>query len=92
MNKEKIFFDKLIINIQKEIILEKPRHSTLEKHLIDTNESMKDKYTIIELREIKNNLSKHVKELTTLRDEYLPVGVVILSEYEEFPETCMFFN
>ena len=92
MHKSKQFFNRLLIKIQKEIKLEKPKHYTLRAHLINTNKTMKDKYTKNELQEIKTHLNKNIKEITDLREEYLPVGVVILANHEEYPETCMFFS
>ena len=92
MHKSKQFFNRLLIKIQKEIKLEKSKHFTLEAHLTNTNETMKDKYTKNELQEIKTHLSNNIKELTDLREECLPVGVVILVKHEEYPETCMFFS
>jgi hypothetical protein len=45
---------------------------------------MEDKYTKNKLQNIKTHLSNNIKELTDLREEYFSVGVVILTEYEEY--------
>ena len=92
MRKSEVFFRKLLKNIQKELKLEKTKHFTLEAYLTIVNDTMDDKYTKNELRNIKTYLGNNIKELTDHREEYFPVGVVILAEYEEYPETCMFIS
>lgn len=92
MMKSRIFFRKLLENIQEDIRLEKNdnEYFSLRRHLFNTNKLVEDKYTKSELRRMTVNLTRAVKELTTLSDKYIPVGVVILSEYDESPEDCMF--
>jgi hypothetical protein len=66
MNRDKIYFGKLVDSILEDIRKENHKFFKLEKHLTDVNETIPDKYQINELIQIRNCLKRAVTRRRTV--------------------------
>jgi hypothetical protein len=92
MNRDKIYFGKLVDSILKDIRKEKQKFFKLEKHLTDVNETIPDKYQINELIQIRNCLKRAVKDILDHDEEYICSGIPIIAEIIEDPELFMYYT
>lgn len=95
--KEEQFISKLVSDIRNDIYIRdytaESKILTLQKHLLNNNNSLGNYYTPDELLDVEQNLKNAVKDITNLDiDEFLCSGIVVLAEYLSQPDEMLYYS